>query len=140
MENWKAIELVKDLLFGLGLYALITLVGALVSLIFSGSSNELLLNDDVRGEMAVRTLLWMAVPAFLLAWGMTWLRRVRLKNAALRLSIVWTGLLLILYLISALGNGVFTVFIASLSFYLFLLAVFLGPIVYAFMKRLPAWK
>lgn len=140
MENWKAIELVKDFLFGLGLYALITLFGVLVSMLFGGNTDNLLLNDDVRGEMAARTLLWMAIPAFLLSLGLAWLRRIRMKNAALRISIVWTGLLLVLYLIAALGSGIFTVLVASGSFYLFLTAVFLGPIVYSFIKKLPAWK
>lgn len=140
MENWKAVELVKDLLFGLGLYALITVVGLLVTMVTSGSSDTLLLNDDVRGDMATSTLMWMVVPAFLLSLGLAALRRIRMKNAALRISIVWTLLLLFLYLVAALWSGIFTVLIASVSFYLFLAAVFLGPIVYSFLKKLPAWK
>ncbi|ANU21595.1 hypothetical protein BBI15_16120 [Planococcus plakortidis] len=140
MENWKAVELVKDLLFGLGLYALITVAGLLVSMAVSGNSDMLLLNDEVRGEMAMQTLLWMIVPAFLLSLGLSWLRRIRMKNAALRISIVWAVLMLFLYSVAALWSGIFTVLIASVSFYLFLAAVFLGPIVYAFMKKLPAWK
>ncbi|ALS74766.1 hypothetical protein AUC31_05805 [Planococcus rifietoensis] len=140
MENWKAVELVKDLLFGLGLYALITVVGLLVTMVTSGSSDTLLLNDDVRGDMATSTLMWMVVPAFLLSLGLAALRRIRMKNAALRISIVWALLLLFLYLVAALWSGIFTVLIASVSFYLFLAAVFLGPIVYSFLKKLPAWK
>lgn len=140
MENWKAVELVKDLLFGLGLYALITVVGLLVTMVTSGSSDTLLLNDDVRGYMATSTLMWMVVPAFLLSLGLAALRRIRMKNAALRISIVWAVLLLFLYLVAALWSGIFTVLIASVSFYLFLVAIFLGPIVYSFMKKLPAWK
>ncbi|MFP3358210.1 hypothetical protein R0K17_12705 [Planococcus sp. SIMBA_143] len=140
MENWKAVELVKDLLFGLGLYALITVVGLLVTMVTSGSSDTLLLNDDVRGDMATSTLMWMVVPAFLLSLGLAALRRIRMKNAALRISIVWAVLLLFLYLVAALWSGIFTVLIASVSFYLFLVAIFLGPIVYSFMKKLPAWK
>ncbi|RLJ86825.1 hypothetical protein [Planococcus citreus] len=140
MENWKAVELVKDLLFGLGLYALITVVGLLVTMVTSGSSDTLLLNDDVRGDMATSTLMWMVVPAFLLSLGLAALRRIRMKNAALRISIVWAVLLLFLYLVAALWSGIFTVLIASVSFYLFLAAIFLGPIVYSFMKKLPAWK
>lgn len=140
MENWKAVELVKDLLFGLGLYALITVVGLLVTMVTSGSSDTLLLNDDVRGDMATSTLTWMVVPAFLLSLGLAALRRIRMKNAALRISIVWALLLLFLYLVAALWSGIFTVLIASVSFYLFLAAVFLGPIVYSFLKKLPAWK
>ncbi|MDN5709705.1 MAG: hypothetical protein L0G95_09710 [Planococcus sp. (in: firmicutes)] len=140
MENWKAVELVKDLLFGLGLYALITVVGLLVTMATSGSSDTLLLNDEVRGDMATSTLLWMVVPAFLLSLGLAALRRIRMKNAALRISIVWALLLLFLYLVAALWSGIFTVLIASVSFYLFLAAVFLGPIVYSFLKKLPAWK
>lgn len=140
LENWKAVELVKDLLFGLGLYALITVVGLLVAMVTSGSSDTLLLNDDVRGDMATSTLMWMVVPAFLLSLGLAALRRIRMKNAALRISIVWAVLLLFLYLVAALWSGIFTVLIASVSFYLFLAAIFLGPIVYSFMKKLPAWK
>lgn len=140
MENWKAVELVKDLLFGLGLYALITVVGLLVTMVTSGSSDTLLLNDDVRGDMATSTLMWMVVPAFLLSLGLAALRHIRMKNAALRISIVWAVLLLFLYLVAALWSGIFTVLIASVSFYLFLVAIFLGPIVYSFMKKLPAWK
>lgn len=140
MENWKAVELVKDILFGLGLYALITVVGLFVSIAISGSSDMLLLNDEVRGEMAMRTIMWMVVPTFLLSLGLSWLRRIRMKNAALRISIVWSLLMMFLYSVAALWSGIFTVLIASLSFYLFLAAVFLGPIVYAFMKKLPAWK
>lgn|GEM_PF-5063649 len=140
MENWKAVELVKDLLFGLGLYALITVVGLLVTMATSGGSDTLLLNDEVRGDMATSTLLWMVVPAFLLSLGLAALRRIRMKNAALRISIVWALLLLFLYLVAALWSGIFTVLIASVSFYLFLAAVFLGPIVYSFLKKLPAWK
>lgn len=140
LENWKAVELVKDLLFGLGLYALITVVGLLVTMVTSGSSDTLLLNDDVRGDMATSTLMWMVVPAFLLSLGLAALRRIRMKNAALRISIVWAVLLLFLYLVAALWSGIFTVLIASVSFYLFLAAIFLGPIVYSFMKKLPAWK
>ncbi|WP_211653522.1 hypothetical protein [Planococcus alpniumensis] len=140
MENWKAVELVKDLLFGLGLYALITVVGLLVTMATSSGSDTLLLNDEVRGDMATSTLLWMVVPAFLLSLGLAALRRIRMKNAALRISIVWALLLLFLYLVAALWSGIFTVLIASVSFYLFLAAVFLGPIVYSFLKKLPAWK
>jgi len=140
LENWKAVELVKDLLFGLGLYALITVVGLLVTMATSGGSDTLLLNDEVRGDMATSTLLWMVVPAFLLSLGLAALRRIRMKNAALRISIVWALLLLFLYLVAALWSGIFTVLIASVSFYLFLAAVFLGPIVYSFLKKLPAWK
>ncbi len=140
MENWKAVELVKDLLFGLGLYALITVVGLFVTMATSGNSDMLLLNDEVRGEMATSTLLWMVVPAFLLSLGLATLRRIRMKNAALRISIVWALLLLFLYSVAALWSGIFTVLIASVSFYLFLAAVFLGPIVYSFLKKLPNWK
>lgn len=140
MENWKAVELVKDLLFGLGLYALITVVGLFVTMATSRGSDTLLLNDEVRGDMATSTLLWMVVPAFLLSLGLSALRRIRMKNAALRISIVWAVLLLFLYLVAALWSGIFTVLIASVSLYLFLVAVFLGPIVYSFLKKLPAWK
>ncbi|WP_404467190.1 hypothetical protein [Planococcus rifietoensis] len=140
MENWKAVELVKDLLFGLGLYALITVVGLFVTMATSRGSDTLLLNDEVRGDMATSTLLWMVVPAFLLSLGLSALRRIRMKNAALRISIVWAVLLLFLYLVAALWSGIFTVLIASVPFYLFLVAVFLGPIVYSFLKKLPAWK
>ncbi|MBU9674582.1 hypothetical protein KQ939_15965 [Planococcus sp. CP5-4] len=140
MENWKAVELVKDLLFGLGLYALITVVGLLVTMATSSGSDTLLLNDEVRGDMATSTLLWMVVPAFLLSLGLAALRRIRMKNAALRISIVWALLLLFLYLVAALWSGIFTVLIASVSFYLFLAAIFLGPIVYSFLKKLPVWK
>ncbi|KYG58323.1 hypothetical protein [Planococcus maritimus] len=140
MENWKAVELVKDMLFGLGLYALITVVGLLVTMAISAGSDTLLLNDEVRGNMATNTLLWMIVPAFLLSLGLAALRRIRMKNAALRVSIVWATLLLFLYLVAGLWSGIFTILVASVSFYLFLAAVFLGPIVYAFLKKLPAWK
>lgn len=140
MENWKAVELVKDLLFGLGLYALITVVGLFVTMATSGGSDALLLNDEVRGDMATNTLMWMIVPAFLLSLGLATLRRIRMKNAALRISIVWALLLLFLYSVAALWSGIFTVLIASVSFYLFLAAVFLGPIVYSFLKKLPVWK
>lgn len=138
MENWKAVELVKDFLFGIGLYALITLSGVLFSLLFSNDSNALLLNDEVRGEMMARSLMWMTVPALLLAFLFAWLRRITIRNAALRLSIVWTVLLFVLYAIAALGSGIFTVLLSSVSFYLFLAAIFLGPILYAFIKKLPA--
>ncbi|MFP3322559.1 hypothetical protein R0K05_05600 [Planococcus sp. SIMBA_160] len=140
MENWKAVELVKDMLFGLGLYALITVVGLLVTMAISAGSDTLLLNDEVRGDMATNTLLWMVVPAFLLSLGLAALRRIHMKNAALRVSIVWTALLLFLYLVAALWSGIFTVLTVSVSFYLFLAAVFLGPIVYAFLKKLPTWN
>ena len=92
MENWKAVELVKDMLFGLGLYAIITIVGLLVTMAISAGSDTLLLNDEVRGNMATNTLLWMIVPALLLSLGLAALRRIRMKNAALRVSIVWATL------------------------------------------------
>ncbi len=56
--------------------------------------------------------------------------------SAYRKSIIWTAVVLGLYAIIAVGNDNIGPIFGSYAFYLLLLGVFLGPVLYAKFKRL----
>lgn len=124
--------IIKDVLSGLLIFVLIMVLEFAVTLPFGEPGVE-------SGELAAylnREFLLTAIPATILTYLAARVMKVTTLANAYRKSIIWTAVVLGLYTIIAVGNDNVGPIFGSYSFYLLLLGVFLGPILYAKFKRL----
>lgn len=124
--------IIKDLLSGLLIFILIMLLEFAVTLPFGEPGGE-------SGDLAVylkREFLLTAIPASILTYLAARVMKVTTIANAYRKSIIWTAVVLGLYTIIAVGNDNAGPIFGSYSFYLLLLGVFLGPVLYAKIKRI----
>ncbi|MFY9902196.1 MAG: hypothetical protein WAK52_06270 [Trichococcus sp.] len=124
--------IIKDVLSGLLIFVLIMVLEFAVTLPFGEPGNE-------SGDLAVylnREFLLTAIPAAILTYMAAMVTKVPTIVSAYRKSIIWTVVVLGLYTISAVGNDNVGPIFGSYGFYLLLLGVFIGPILYAKFKRL----
>ncbi len=95
-------------------------------------------------ELAVirQYLVWEFLLAALPAGALTFLAalvlRLKTRKDALLHGIVWTGLFLLYMLAVAIGNQRFGPVFGNISFYVLLALYFLGPLVMAQVRKLPA--
>lgn len=124
--------IIKDVLSGLLFFVLIMVLEFAVTLPFGEPSNE-------SGDLAVylnREFLLTAIPAAILTYTAAMVTKVPTIVSAYRKSIIWTVVVLGLYTIIAVGNDNVGPIFGSYGFYLLLLGVFIGPILYAKFKKL----
>jgi Fe2+ transport system protein B len=131
-EGAKMKAIIKDVLSGLLIFVLIMVLEFAVTLPFGEPSNE-------SGDLAVylnREFLLTAIPAAILTYTAAMVTKVPTIVSAYRKSIIWTVVVLGLYTIIAVGNDNVGPIFGSYGFYLLLLGVFIGPILYAKFKKL----
>jgi hypothetical protein len=124
--------IIKDVLSGLLIFVLIMVLEFAVTLPFGDPGGE-------SGELASylnREFLLTAIPAAILTYTAAMVTKVPTIVSAYRKSIIWTAVVLGLYTIIAVGNDNIGPIFGSYAFYLLLLGVFIGPILYAKFKRL----
>ena len=123
--------IIKDVLTGLLIFVLIMVLEFAVTLPFGDPGSE-------SGELAAylnREFLLTAIPAAILTYLAAMVTKVPTIVSAYRKSTIWTAVVLIFYTIIAVGNDNVGPIFGSYSFYLLLLGIFLGPILYAKFKR-----
>ncbi|CZQ88853.1 hypothetical protein [Trichococcus collinsii] len=124
--------IIKDVLSGLLIFVLIMVLEFAVTLPFGEPGGE-------SGGLAVylnREFLLTAIPAAILTYMAAMVTKVPTIVSAYRKSIIWTTVVLGFYSIIAVGNDNVGPIFGSYGFYLLLLGVFLGPILYSKFKRL----
>ena len=124
--------IIKDVLSGLLIFVLIMVLEFAVTLPFGDPGNE---SGDLTAYLN-REFLLTAIPAAILTYMAAMVTKVPTIVSAYRKSIIWTAVVLGLYTIIALGNDNVGPIFGSYAFYLLLLGVFIGPILYAKFKRL----
>ena len=124
--------IIKDILLGLLIFVLIMVLEFAVTLPFGEPGGE-------SGDLAAylnREFLLTAIPAAILTYTAAMVTKIPTIAIAYRKSIIWTAVVLVLYTIIAVGNDNVGPIFGSYAFYLLLLGVFLGPVLYAKIKRL----
>lgn len=128
-----SMKIVKILLAGLVLIVTVYLAEILVTLPFGMPANA--------GEAEIsRLIFWefllTAIPAGLLSLAAARLFQPATRRDALRLAGIWTALYIGVLLIFALANGNLAQQLGTLSLYILLACFFLGPLLYARLRRL----
>lgn len=124
--------LIKEILSGLLIFVLIMVLEFAVTLPFGEPGGE---SGDFVGRLNQEFLL-TAIPAAILTYMAAMVMKVPTVVSAYRKSIIWTAVVLGLYTIIAVGNDNVGPIFGSYGFYLLLLGVFIGPILYAKFKSL----
>jgi len=116
-----------DILYGVLVYIGIVAIQILSALPFrdpfSGESPLLRINENYEYLIAViPILLWTVI--------VTWISKIQSKSDALRKAIIWTVMVALLDFILGLLNNTLSLTFGVWTYYIALIAVFLGPLVY----------
>jgi len=116
-----------DILYGVLVYIGIVAIQILSALPFrdpfSGESPLLRINQNYEYLIAViPILLWTVI--------VTWISKIQSKSDALRKAIIWTVMVALLDFILGLLNNTLSLTFGVWTYYIALIAVFLGPLVY----------
>jgi len=80
--------------------------------------------------------LLTAIPAGLVTFILAWVTRTKTKAEALSKSISWTAVVAILYFVIAYFNNNMDYVFGNFAFYILLVCVFAGPMIYAKSKKI----
>jgi len=140
-------RIAMDLGLGLIVYLAVYICAILIAFIFRDPFTGPGFGERI-GSMNYEFLI-TAIPALLITMGITWISRIKLRSDALRKSIVWTILILLIDMVFAVINAVDVgefswstldkTFVNSLccwGYYILLAAVFAGPLLYSKIKQL----
>ena len=116
-----------DILYGVLVYVGIVAIQILSALPFrdpfSGESPSLRINQNYEYLFAViPILLWTVI--------VTWISKIQNRSDALRKAIIWTVMVALLDFILGLLNNTLSMTFGVWTYYVALVAVFLGPLVY----------
>jgi len=116
-----------DILYGVLVYIGIVAIQILSALPFrdpfSGESALFRINQNYEYLIA-------AIPILLWAVIVTWISKIQSKSDALRKAIMWTVMVALLDFILGLLNNTLSLTFGVWTYYIALIAVFLGPLVY----------
>lgn len=121
-------SIVKDVLFGVLIIIVITLLEFVVTIPF-GLPAEGITRDEW-AQFISRELLITAIPAFFTTFIFAFLLKTKTKAEAIQRAVFWTSILLINYFIMGLGNDNLNLIFGTLGIYALLLCAFAGPLVY----------
>lgn len=118
---------VIDILYGILVYIGIVAIQILSALPFrdpfSGESPLLRINQNYEYLVAaIPILIWTVI--------VTWISKIQNKSDALRKAIIWTLVVVLLDVALGLLNNTLSLTLGVWSYYIALIAVFLGPLVY----------
>lgn len=118
---------VIDILYGVLVYIGIVAIQILSALPFrdpfSGESPLLRINQNYEYLVAaIPILIWTVI--------VTWISKIQNKSDALRKAIIWTLVVVLLDVALGLLNNTLSLTLGVWSYYIALIAVFLGPLVY----------
>jgi len=125
-------KILKNVLFGVLIYVAINLLMFVASLLLSsheGQDNTYLVSLN---SFAI------AVPVGILTFLLARLLKTATRNEAWMRSIIWTGLQLVFFFLIGLGNQTLPNIFGAIGFYVLMIFVFMGPLVFAWIKKLPA--
>ena len=123
----KLKKTVIDILYGILVYIGIVAIQILSALPFrdpfSGESPLLRINQNYEYLVAaIPILIWTVI--------VTWISKIQNKSDALRKAIIWTLVVVLLDVALGLLNNTLSLTLGVWSYYIALIAVFLGPLVY----------
>lgn len=127
--------IIKDILFGILIFVVIMLAELLVSLPFDEAGVETFTNEELKPHLN-REFLLTAIPAVIITFFAAWFLKTDSRASAVRRSIIWTLIAVILYLIMGIGNDNLNVLFGVAGMYVLLLAIFAGPLLFAGIKHL----
>jgi hypothetical protein len=125
-------KILKIVLFGVLIYVAINLLMLIASLLLSsyeGRDNTYLVSLN---SFAI------AVPVGILTFLLARLLKTATRKEAWLRSIIWTGLQVFFFFLIGLGNQTLPNIFGAIGFYVLMIFVFLGPMVFAWTKKLPA--
>lgn len=125
--------IVKDILLGFGIFVIIMILEFLVTLPFGEPAA---MDAGELGMFLNREFLLTAVPAAIVTYLFARFSEVQTIVSAYRRSITWTLMILVFYVIIAVGNDNVGPIFGSYGFYVLLAGIFAGPILYAKIERL----
>ncbi|MGB4588625.1 MAG: hypothetical protein WBI17_05240 [Clostridiaceae bacterium] len=116
-----------DILYGVLVYIGIVAIQILSALPFrdpfSGESPSLRITQNYEYLIAViPILIWTVI--------VTWISKIQNRSDALRKAIIWTGMVVVLDFIFGILNNTLPLTFGVWTYYIALIAVFLGPLFY----------
>ncbi len=122
-------RMLADLILGLVLLVVMSLVQLLISSLFG---------DDGDPDAMVNLLfLASALPAGLITFGAAHVARLPSRRDAWIAAAILTGIHLLFNLLVGFGNETAGIIFGSIGFYVYTLLYFCGPVIYAFVRKLP---
>jgi len=119
-----------NILLGFLVFVLILACEAVVTLPFGEPQEGKL------GLYLTYEFLLTAIPAGLVTLILAWVTRTKTKAEALYKSLIWTGVVAILYFVIAFFNNNINYVFGNFTFYVLLACVFVGPVIYAKSKKI----
>ncbi|SHJ10858.1 hypothetical protein [Parasporobacterium paucivorans] len=127
--------IIKEILFGILIFIIIMILEFLVTLPFGEAGVENMSHEQLRPHLN-REFLLTALPAGIVTFLFAWLLKTDTRASAVRRSCVWIVIALVLYLLMGIGNSNLDVLFTNFGMYVLLICIFLGPLVFAAIKRL----
>lgn len=127
-------SVVKDVLFGVLIVIVITLLEFLITIPFGYPAEGL--DRDAWAAFISRELLITAVPAFLTTFVFALLLKTKSKADAIQKAVFWTSILCVNFFVMGLGNDNLGLIFGTVGVYFLLVCAFAGPLVYAKVKHL----
>lgn len=121
-------SIVKDVLFGILIVIVITLLEFIVTIPFGLPADGI--SRDEWAAIISRELLITAIPAFVTTFVFAFLLKTKNKAEAIQRAVFWTSILLLNFFIMGLGNDNLSLIFGTVGIYVLLVCAFAGPIVY----------
>lgn len=128
-------RIVKDILFGVLVLIVITILEFIVTIPFGLPGQEI--SRPEWAQIISRELLLTAIPGFLTSYVFAMLLKTKSRREAIRKSIIWTSIICINFLVMGMGNDNLDLIFGTIGIYVLLACTFAGPIAYSFVKHLP---
>lgn len=129
-------NLIKDILMGLLLFIVTLMLELLVSILL-GQPDPTKVSNETRAANVSMMFLVAAIPIGLAAFTAAAFLKPLIKGRALRMSIIWTVIFIGLNILTGLGNDTMGIIFLGIGIYASIVLMFLGPIAYARLKKLP---
>lgn len=123
-------KVLKDILYGVLIIFVVMICELLVTLPFGSPPEAGALKGFLNLEFALS-----AIPALLVTFGFAALLKTVEFGDAIRRSGVWTGLLVVNYLIVGFGNATAADIFLGFGIYLLLVCAFVGPLLWWRIKK-----
>jgi len=128
-------RIVKDILFGVLVLIVITILEFIVTIPFGLPGQEI--SRPEWAQIISRELLLTAIPGFLTSYVFAMLLKTKSRREAIRKSIIWTSIICINFLVMGMGNDNLDLIFGTIGIYVLLACTIAGPIAYSFVKHLP---
>ena len=127
-------QVAKDALFGMLVFVAVMACEFIVTLPFGETAYE---SDRSGWAMLInREFLMTALPAVFVTFAFSFLLKTKSRKEAIRRGMAWTGVFVLMYILTGIGNHDLYLIFGTAGVYVLLACVFSGPVLYSAMRHL----